>query len=185
MTFSVYKATNRVNGKVYVGCTTSHIEVRWYKHIKAALNPNFQPYTPCYALYLDIQRYGAENFSLELLDTCPDRGSMLGRERHWMEELSSFIPHGYNVPTRRLTDEQLAIVRFNACGLSRKTYAALFGVSRSVIGVAQTGRGGMPADPYAYITRQHLPADISAYLHAFGYATPEEMEIFTSIGESG
>ena len=33
----IYKITNRVNNKVYIGQTRRTIEIRWKQHIKAAM----------------------------------------------------------------------------------------------------------------------------------------------------
>jgi hypothetical protein len=93
---------------------------------------------------------------------------MLGRERHWIVQLSSFQPNGYNTPTKHLTDEQVAIIRFNALNVSRKEYARLFGVTVTPVSVAQTGRGNcLTSDPYNYITPEHLPPDLDLYLRQF------------------
>lgn len=58
----IYLITNKVNGKQYVGQTSSTIEDRWKKHLdNAKNNPSKQIITQA------ISKYGKENFEIEEL----------------------------------------------------------------------------------------------------------------------
>lgn len=76
---SIYKITNRINGYIYVGSTSRDIETRYQEHFKPSIwdgNPN-SPF------YQDVQKYGKENFALELLDTCFERHRFILEEYWW------------------------------------------------------------------------------------------------------
>ena len=52
----IYKITNRINGKVYIGQTRMSLNVRWWHHCNRK---------DCPALHHAIKKYGAENFTVE------------------------------------------------------------------------------------------------------------------------
>lgn len=64
----IYKITNKVNGKVYIG-QSDNITARWQKHRKTAFNPNNRCYN--YPLYRAIRKYGLDNFEFEIIEECP------------------------------------------------------------------------------------------------------------------
>ena len=57
----VYKITNTVNGKSYIGITRSSLEKRWREHRCAANSGNDKP------LYRAIRKYGEDAFELSVL----------------------------------------------------------------------------------------------------------------------
>ena len=62
--FTVYKITNQVNGKSYIGSSIK-VEIRWREHKNCAFNPNNDHYE--YPLYRAFRKYGIENFTFEVL----------------------------------------------------------------------------------------------------------------------
>ena len=56
----IYKITNNINGKVYIGETTRTVQIRWNQHKTRARNTQFTEY-----LYNAMRKYGIENFSAE------------------------------------------------------------------------------------------------------------------------
>ena len=60
----IYKITNTINGKAYVGQATN-ISVRLKNHRSDAFNPNKPGYD--YPLYRAIRKYGLENFRFEII----------------------------------------------------------------------------------------------------------------------
>lgn len=52
-----------------------------------------------------------------------------------------------------LTDAQAAVIRFDALGMRKKDYAALFGISPSTVS------GIVQGHTYTFVTREHLPDD--------------------------
>lgn len=57
----IYKITNALNGKMYIGKTSSTIEERWKEHRQEATRQS-KKHRP---LYSAIQKYGADNFIIE------------------------------------------------------------------------------------------------------------------------
>lgn len=156
MPYLIYKISNTVNDKLYVGCTTGPIEERWKTHVLVARGQRILE--TCSALYTAMREYSIDQFSIESIEECSDIETMRARERYWIRQLSSKAPNGYNLSVRLLTDEQVAIIRFNVYGLTTKAYADLFGVSTGTIQIAKTGKGSFfRSDPYYYITREHVP----------------------------
>lgn len=85
----IYKITNLVNGKMYVG-QSRFIEKRWSKHRSEANNGNKLP------LYSAIRKYGIENFKFEIIEEC-SVNDLNEREAYYMYNLNTFQPNGYNI----------------------------------------------------------------------------------------
>lgn len=89
----IYKVTNIINGKVYVGKTNKSIEARWQQHIYDSKRLNDRPF------YNAINKYGQENFVLELIEQVEDE-LLNEREKYWIKEYNSYIgfnnSNGYN-----------------------------------------------------------------------------------------
>lgn len=77
----IYKTTNIVNQKFYVGKDTHN-------------NPNY--YGSGKRLKLAIQKYGLGNFKKEILETCESLERLNEREKFWIKELNA-INEGYNI----------------------------------------------------------------------------------------
>ena len=56
----IYKITNQVNGKFYVGKTMKSLPTRFYNHCYDAINRNSTSY-----FHRAIRKYGKENFIIE------------------------------------------------------------------------------------------------------------------------
>ena len=61
----IYKITNKINKKIYIGQTTRSIEERWKGHCKPSM-------TARSLISRAIQKYGKENFIIEHVVTCSD-----------------------------------------------------------------------------------------------------------------
>lgn len=87
----IYKITNRINGKVYIGQTTRPLTVRWKQHCNPA-NTN------CIALHRAIQKYGKENFTVEQIDVACDIDELNEKEIYWIKFYDSVNSEkGYNL----------------------------------------------------------------------------------------
>lgn len=85
----IYKVTNKVNGKVYIGLTNSTLAQRKNKHLnEAEIGKGFY-------FHNALRKYGKENFTWEVVeDNIPDEN--LGeRELYWISRFNSFKT-GYN-----------------------------------------------------------------------------------------
>lgn len=88
----IYKITNRINGKVYIGQTTRTLNERWKEHCSDSRNR-----TKKMALHKAIQKYGKEHFTVEQIDVACDQSELNYKEMHWIAECNSIIPNGYNL----------------------------------------------------------------------------------------
>lgn len=89
----IYKITNNINQKVYIGQTKNPIKYRWQHHIWKGKNPD-KPDTD-YPLYRAMRKYGIENFSIEEIENISD-DLLNDREIYWIKEYNSYVPNGYN-----------------------------------------------------------------------------------------
>lgn len=87
----IYKVTNKINGKIYIGQTIQTVKERWYRHCsksgisKAELGTHFKR---------AILKYGKENFSLETIEAC-DSSQLDEREKFYISYYDSY-KNGYN-----------------------------------------------------------------------------------------
>jgi len=82
----IYKITNKVNGKSYIGQTRNSVEFRWRQHKNNKSG---------YALHYAIRKYGADNFEVETLEEC-DVSKLDEREIYYIDKYNTFT-NGYNL----------------------------------------------------------------------------------------
>lgn len=89
----VYKITNCLNNKCYIGITERSLEERWKGHLSCAKN-NVNRH-----LYCAMRKYGVENFSIEVLeDNIDDYNVLLEKEIFYIDMFNSAnIDYGYNM----------------------------------------------------------------------------------------
>ena len=85
----IYKVTNLVNYKVYIGQTVQKLQKRWATHCSTK--------SGCLALHNAIQKYGKENFIIQQIDVGDDRVHLNELEQYWIEIYNSVFPNGYNL----------------------------------------------------------------------------------------
>lgn len=59
----IYKITNKINKKIYIGQTTQSLRKRWYGHIFTSKHDKYHM-----AIARAIRKYGKENFEMEQID---------------------------------------------------------------------------------------------------------------------
>lgn len=105
----IYKITNNINGKIYIGQTRMSEPQRWQQHIWYAYN---NPDGDCVLLCRAINKYGKENFSREILEEATDN-FLNEREIYWIKTLNSTDRNvGYNIEIGgnghcKITDEEI------------------------------------------------------------------------------
>ena len=89
----IYKITNLINGKIYVGKTTKTIEKRWRRHVYDAENDLVSTH-----LSKAIKKYGAKNFKVEKIDSAKDEIELNNKEKYWISFYNSTNREvGYNL----------------------------------------------------------------------------------------
>ena len=94
-TYTVYKITNIINGKCYIGQTRKTAKRRFTQH-KCRARKGYENDRP---IYKAIQEFGEDNFIVESLECGIDESNINQREQFWIEKENSIIPSGYNVNT--------------------------------------------------------------------------------------
>lgn len=84
----IYKITNLINGKIYIGQTV-HPNRRWIEHKQHAMNG-----IDAYPIHLAIKKYGSDNFSFEIIEEVENFNE---EEQRLIKEYNSMIPNGYNI----------------------------------------------------------------------------------------
>lgn len=89
----IYKITNKVNGKVYIGQTSESVSQRWYEHKYSSERVGNKDYY--YALHCAMRKYGCENFDVDVLEEA-DNDLLNDREVYWIGFYDSY-KLGYNM----------------------------------------------------------------------------------------
>jgi len=87
----IYKITNTVSKKCYIGETIQDPEKRWKDHKNAIKRDG-----GCRALKNAIKKYGINNFKFEVLIICFDE-DRLEYEKEYIKKYNSLFPNGYNI----------------------------------------------------------------------------------------
>ena len=86
----IYKITNNVNGKVYIGQTIQTIKERFYQHCATKCSDSVLNM----AIHKAIKKYGKSNFTIEVIEEV-DKNSLNDIEKFWIEYYNSYN-NGYN-----------------------------------------------------------------------------------------
>ena len=85
----IYKITNKINGKCYIGQTTMlDINERWKSHLKKRSN--------CVYLKNAFNKYRPVNFKFEVVCICFD-DDCNRYEEEYIKKFESIVPGGYNI----------------------------------------------------------------------------------------
>ena len=86
----IYKITNKLNNKIYIGQTIKTVNKRFQQH----KNNSNKDYFSQIVLYKAFNKYGIENFICETLEEVPN-DKLDEREKYWIEFYDSYF-NGYN-----------------------------------------------------------------------------------------
>jgi group I intron endonuclease len=88
----IYKITNTINNKVYIGQTIRPIKDRFNRHISDSLNNIIDTH-----FARAIRKYGADKFDIELIDNATDQNELTLKEQYWIRYYNSNnSKYGYN-----------------------------------------------------------------------------------------
>lgn len=79
MTCGIYKFTNKINGKVYIGQSVN-IERRYYDHLKRDDSKNY--------FHRAIKKYGKDNFLFEILEEYSEE-NLNDREKYYIAKYNN------------------------------------------------------------------------------------------------
>lgn len=88
--YEVYKITNKLNGKIYIGITKRGFEKRIKEHIQEATQKLSN-----YTIHKAIRKYGKEGFTYEVIEQVDTEESAKEREIFWIQHYNSWR-EGYN-----------------------------------------------------------------------------------------
>lgn len=90
MQIGIYKITNLITGKVYIG-QSRDIKARWEKHKSVYKNQENHRYK----LYRAMNKYGLQNFLFEVIQECKI-DQLNEKEQYWIQFYDSYN-NGYNM----------------------------------------------------------------------------------------
>ena len=130
----IYKITNKINGKSYIGQTIQSVKERFYQHCatkcsQAILNM---------VIHKAINKYGKSNFTIEVIEEV-ESTNLNDRERYWIRYYDSYN-NGYNSTEGGQNGIKLfknldteSIVREYKSGKSLREIGRLFNVDKQTI----------------------------------------------------
>lgn len=144
---AIYKITNLINGKLYIG-QSIRPNHRWWEHCNKA-----ERHLDNYPIHNAIRKYGKDNFTFEILEWTAEYNL---REYELIKEYNTLYPNGYNVleggqtpamygdanPRNSLSEEQIdnIIVALQENKLSDRQIAKMYGTSDKIVSDINHGR---------------------------------------------
>lgn len=142
MSCGIYKITNLINNKIYIG-KSINIENRFKNHRSANCNM---------MIHKAIQKYGIDNFSFEILEECKEQ-ELDDKEKYWINYFNSYLGNGYNATPGgegashpvKISNYQLELIinDLKNSNLSIKELAQKYNVSTVTINAINNGRSRM------------------------------------------
>ena len=82
----IYRITNNINHKVYIGQTCRTLDERTAEHIRHSTT----------AIDKAIRKYGIDTFTVEQIDTASNIDELNQKEIYWIAKYNCMVPNGYN-----------------------------------------------------------------------------------------
>ena len=130
---AIYKITNKINNKIYIGQSVNP-ENRWLNH---------KSDTKSY-IGRALHKYGVEHFSFDILEWVENYDA---RERYWISYYNSYGKNGYNLTAggegqQRLPDHILCAIRQDILNTSMPLIeiANMYNVSASTVSLINKGK---------------------------------------------
>ena len=84
----IYKITNKINGKSYIGKTVGDVDKRFQRHCRSS--------SRCPKIKNAIQKYGKDNFTVHVIDIADSQNDLNKKEIYWIEYYNTYV-NGYNL----------------------------------------------------------------------------------------
>lgn len=93
--YSIYKITNLINNKVYIGYTSKTSEIRFNNHIAVSSTPSYSHIK----LYKAFKKYNVDNFTVNTIYQSKDKNHLVKiMEQYFIDEYNSMDDRfGYNM----------------------------------------------------------------------------------------
>lgn len=85
----IYKVTNLINGKIYIGYTARTAKKRFLEHWRDRKSIN------C-IFHRALNKYGKNNFKVETIEKIREE-EWVEKEQYWIKFYDSLVPKGYNI----------------------------------------------------------------------------------------
>jgi len=92
--YCLYRHTNKLNGKSYIGLTSKSVDTRWQEHLTEASTQASSTYHTKFKRAL--RKYGADMFEHELLETVDTKEEAMVQEQWWIALYNTYY-EGYNL----------------------------------------------------------------------------------------
>lgn len=130
----IYKITNTINSKSYIGQTIQNVKERFYQHCATKCSKAVSNM----AIHRAIKKYGKSNFTVEVIEEI-DSANLNDRERYWIKYYNSYN-NGYNstkggqdgCKSFKDLDVESIIKEYNT-GKSLRTLGTIFKVDKQTI----------------------------------------------------
>lgn len=129
----IYKITNLITRKIYIGQTTKSIEHRWRGHIKWLKSGKRMQY-----IHKSMKKYGIENFKIEQIDEAYSLDELNQKEYDWINKENCIAPNGYNLVAggnypgySNETREKLSIINKNKFSIYDPTTNEIMYIQKS------------------------------------------------------
>ena len=130
----IYKITNKINGKSYIGQTIQNVKERFYQHCATKCSQTILNMV----IHKAINKYGKSNFTIEVIEEV-ESTNLNDRERYWIRYYDSYN-NGYNsteggqdgIKLFKNLDTE-SIVREYKSGKSLREIGRLFNVDKQTI----------------------------------------------------
>lgn len=130
MTGFIYKITNDINDKIYIGKTLKSIEERFREHLNDSKKESLEKRP----LYNAIRLYGENHFKISLVEEC-EIEKLSDREMYWINYYGSFAK-GYNATLGgdgKILYDYEEIASFLKTGASNQEAMKKFGCCEDII----------------------------------------------------
>lgn len=130
----IYKITNTINSKSYIGQTIQNVKERFYQHCATKCSKAVSNM----AIHRAIKKYGKSNFTVEVIEEI-DSANLNDRERYWIKYYNSYN-NGYNSTKggqdgcKSFKDLDVeSIIKEYSTGKSLRTLGTIFKVDKQTI----------------------------------------------------
>ena len=168
----IYKITNTINQKVYIGKTLLTPEARFKEHLADYERPRYEKRP----LYSAFKKYGTDKFVLETVEECSEE-AVSEREEYWIQYYNSYR-YGYNATRggdgKRYADYDLIFTLYKQ-GKNIKQIRELTGHDDRTIATALNSKGITAEDR----KKQGFQSIIKAVV-MLDKNTLEELQVFES-----